>query len=70
MSKELGTLVVVVLKAKNLYDKHSFYKQDPFAQISLDGKTHRTEVDIKGGQHRTSSNSAPDQINKIRQLFS
>ena len=48
---ELGTLVVVVLKARNLNDKHSFYKQDAFAQVSLSGVTHRTPVDIKGGQH-------------------
>ena len=48
---ELGTLIVVVLKARNLNDKHSFYKQDVFAQISLNGKTQRTPVDVKGGQH-------------------
>ena len=51
MSKELGTLVVVVLKAKNLHDRHSFYKQDPYAKITLDGKTKKTDVDVKGGQH-------------------
>lgn len=51
MSKELGTLVVVILKAKNLHDRHSFYKQDPFTQITLDGVTHKTEPDVKGGQH-------------------
>jgi Ca2+-dependent lipid-binding protein len=51
MGKELGTLVVVVLKAKNLHDRHSFYKQDPFAQIALNGTTHKTEPDVKGGQH-------------------
>jgi len=37
MSQELGTLIVVVLKARNLIDKHSFYKQDVFAQVSLNG---------------------------------
>ncbi|KAF9468164.1 C2 domain-containing protein, partial [Collybia nuda] len=51
MSNELGTLVVVVLKARNLNDKHSFYKQDVFAQVSLNGNTKRTKVDVKGGQH-------------------
>ncbi|KDQ57370.1 hypothetical protein JAAARDRAFT_131497, partial [Jaapia argillacea MUCL 33604] len=51
MSKEpIGTLVVVVLKARNLRDKH-FYKQDVYATISLEGTTKRTEVDVKGGQH-------------------
>ena len=41
MSKdgELGTLVVVVLKARNLNDKHSFYKQDVLAHVSLNGTT-------------------------------
>lgn len=40
MSKEpqLGTLIVVILKARNLIDKHSFYKQDVFAQASLNGE--------------------------------
>ncbi|KII89789.1 hypothetical protein PLICRDRAFT_39960 [Plicaturopsis crispa FD-325 SS-3] len=76
--RELGTLVVVVLKAQNLVDRHSFYKQDVYATVSLsnapvasgvgmigatpftfpaksntatDGKTQRTHVDLKGGQH-------------------
>ncbi|RDB25518.1 hypothetical protein Hypma_006472 [Hypsizygus marmoreus] len=53
MSKEaeLGTLIVVILKARNLNDRHSFYKQDVFAQASLNGATKRTRVDVKGGQH-------------------
>ena len=51
MSKELGTLVVVVLKAKNLHDRHSFYKQDPYAKVTLNGKTVKTSTDVKGGQH-------------------
>ncbi|KAJ7746382.1 hypothetical protein B0H16DRAFT_1726560 [Mycena metata] len=52
MSKdlELGTLVIVVLKAKNLNDKY-FWKQDVFAQVGLNGDTKRTKVDVKGGQH-------------------
>jgi Ca2+-dependent lipid-binding protein len=51
MSNELGTLVVVVLKARNLNDKHTFHKQDVFAQIALNGPTKRTAVDIRGGQN-------------------
>lgn len=52
MSKDIGgTLVIVVLKARNLNDKHSLYKQDAYAQVSLDGITNRTPVDVKGGQH-------------------
>lgn len=49
--KEIGTLVVVVLKARNLQDKHTFYKQDVFAQISLGDNTKKTPVEEKGGQH-------------------
>ncbi|KAL0954599.1 hypothetical protein HGRIS_003559 [Hohenbuehelia grisea] len=51
MSKEIGTLIIVVLKAKNLNDKHSFYKQDVFAQITLNGSSQRTPIEVKGGQH-------------------
>lgn len=53
MSKEnnLGTLVVVVLKAQHLIDNHTFYKQDPYAKLSLSGATKQTPPDPKGGQH-------------------
>lgn len=51
MGGELGTLVVVVLKARNLKDKHSFYKQDVYAQITINGITKKTAVEVKGGQH-------------------
>ncbi|KIJ14256.1 hypothetical protein PAXINDRAFT_79478, partial [Paxillus involutus ATCC 200175] len=52
MSKplEIGTLVVVVLKARHLHQP-SFYKQNPYAQASLSGLTKRSKVDQKGGQH-------------------
>ncbi|KAF5345004.1 hypothetical protein D9757_013985 [Collybiopsis confluens] len=48
--EEIGTLVVVVLKAQNLNDKH-FFKQDVYAQITLNGVTKKTKIDYKGGQH-------------------
>ncbi|KAH7925481.1 hypothetical protein BV22DRAFT_995360, partial [Leucogyrophana mollusca] len=48
--KELGTLVVVVLKARHLHQP-SFYKQDPYAQVAFNGLTKRSKVDPKGGQH-------------------
>ncbi|KAG8213086.1 hypothetical protein J3R82DRAFT_11481 [Butyriboletus roseoflavus] len=48
--KEIGTLVVVVLKAQHLHQP-SFYKQNPYAQASFSGLTKRTKVDPKGGQH-------------------
>ena len=51
MSKELGTLVIVVLKAQHLIDNHTFYKQDPYVKLSLSGATKQTPVDPKGGQH-------------------
>jgi Ca2+-dependent lipid-binding protein len=51
MSKELGTLVIVVLRGKNLIDPHTFYKQDPYAKLTLNGATKQTPADRKGGQH-------------------
>ncbi|KAJ2924625.1 hypothetical protein H1R20_g12450, partial [Candolleomyces eurysporus] len=53
MSKEaeIGTLIVVVLKARNLNDKHTFRKQDAYAKVALNGTEKKTKVDIKGGQH-------------------
>lgn len=50
MSKELGTLVVVVLKARHLPDSH-FFKQDVYTQVTLQGVMKQTRVEIKGGQH-------------------
>ncbi|KAH9856551.1 hypothetical protein C2E23DRAFT_856866 [Lenzites betulinus] len=51
MGEEIGTLIVVVLKARNLRDKHTFYKQDAYTQASLNKDTKKTKVDVKGGQH-------------------
>jgi len=51
MSRELGTLVIVILKAQHLIDNHTFYKQDPYCKLSLSGATKQTPVDPKGGQH-------------------
>ncbi|KAF8522547.1 C2 domain-containing protein [Gautieria morchelliformis] len=49
--QKLGTLVVVVLKARNLTDSHTFYKQDPYALVRLGGTEKKTGVDVRGGQH-------------------
>ena len=74
--RDLGTIVVVVLKAvsadnettfwsyacgfnkstvnvfqRNLRDKHTFTKQDPFVSIQLGKTTKKTEIDKRGGQH-------------------
>jgi len=51
MSNEIGTLVVVVLKARNLNDKHTLHKQDVFARVALNGPPKETAVDVRGGQH-------------------
>ncbi|EAU85375.2 hypothetical protein CC1G_07069 [Coprinopsis cinerea okayama7 len=48
---EIGTLIVVVLKARNLNDKHKFRKQDAYAKVLLNGTEKQTKVEIKGGQH-------------------
>lgn len=50
-SQEIGVLVVVVLKAQNLKDRHSFYKQDVYAVAQLAGQKLQTKVDKRGGQH-------------------
>lgn len=44
-------MVVVVLEARNLHDRHSFYKQNPYARVTLNGKTFKTDAVVKGGQH-------------------
>jgi Ca2+-dependent lipid-binding protein len=51
MSAEIGTLAIVVLKAQNLNDIHSFSKQDAYGQLSLNGTVKRTPVDKRAGQH-------------------
>ena len=35
--REIGTLIVVILKARNLLDRHTFRKQDVYAQATLSG---------------------------------
>ena len=51
MCKESGTLVIVVLEARNLHDRYVLYKQDPYVKVTLNGKTFETYADNKGGQH-------------------
>lgn len=48
-----GTLVCVVLKAKNLPNKRSIGKQDPYAELCLGSDTQQTKPDKRGGQHPT-----------------
>ncbi|EJF64557.1 hypothetical protein DICSQDRAFT_178204 [Dichomitus squalens LYAD-421 SS1] len=51
MDREIGTLVVVVLKARNLRDKHTITKQDVYVQATLNKVVKKTATDVKGGQH-------------------
>lgn len=36
---------------RNLRDRHTFTKQDPYASVQLGKVTKKTEVDKRGGQH-------------------
>ncbi|KAH9816546.1 C2 domain-containing protein [Melampsora americana] len=51
MGGPLGTLIVVVLKARNLPNKQRIGKQDPFATCEYLSHIKRTKVDKRGGQH-------------------
>jgi len=46
----LGTLVVVVFKARNLVNKTRIGKQDPFCSVSISSDKKRTKTVKKGGQ--------------------
>lgn len=48
---DIGTLIVVVLKARNLPNKRQFGKQDPYCVVLLNGETRKTKVIKRGGQH-------------------
>ncbi|KAJ8086413.1 hypothetical protein PM082_005236 [Marasmius tenuissimus] len=49
--REIGTLIVVVLKANHLPNKRHIGKQDPYCVVSINGKKQRTKAIKKGGQH-------------------
>ncbi|KAF8520110.1 hypothetical protein JB92DRAFT_2808316 [Gautieria morchelliformis] len=48
---EVGTLIVVILKAKNLPNKRHIGKQDPYCSVKLNSETRRTKAVKRGGQH-------------------
>ncbi|KAJ7638667.1 hypothetical protein FB45DRAFT_408270 [Roridomyces roridus] len=50
-SREIGTLVVVILKANHLPNKRHIGKQDPYCSVSVNGEKQRTKVIKRGGQH-------------------
>lgn len=50
-ARDIGTLIVVVLKARNLPNKRQFGKQDPYCVVLLNGESRKTKVIKRGGQH-------------------
>ncbi|CAE7111618.1 unnamed protein product [Rhizoctonia solani] len=49
--REIGTLIVVVLRAKNLPNKRHIGKQDPYCRMTFNQETRRTKAVKRGGQH-------------------
>lgn len=47
---EFGTLIVVVMKAKNLYNRRAISKQNPFCSVRIATHSDRTQVITRGGQ--------------------
>lgn len=47
---EIGTLVVVVDRAKNLPNRKTMGKQDPYVAMRLAKEAKKTETDRRGGQ--------------------
>ncbi|PFH52870.1 hypothetical protein AMATHDRAFT_139040 [Amanita thiersii Skay4041] len=50
-SQEIGTLIVVVLKANHLPNKRHIGKQDPYCVVTVNGEKRRTKAIKRGGQH-------------------
>ncbi|KAI0650007.1 hypothetical protein C8Q79DRAFT_360368 [Trametes meyenii] len=50
-SRHIGTLIVVILKARNLPNKRHIGKQDPYCQVIFNGERRRTKAIKRGGQH-------------------
>ncbi|THH33776.1 hypothetical protein EUX98_g419 [Antrodiella citrinella] len=49
--REVGTLIAVILKARNLPNKRHIGKQDPYCTIAFNGEKRRTKAIKRGGQH-------------------
>ncbi|TFK43340.1 hypothetical protein BDQ12DRAFT_731372 [Crucibulum laeve] len=49
--REIGTLIVVILRAAHLPNKRHIGKQDPYCLISFNGEKRRTKAIKRGGQH-------------------
>ncbi|CAD6899520.1 unnamed protein product [Tilletia laevis] len=50
-AQKKGTLVCVVLKARNLPNKRSIGKQDPYCVLTVNNEPLKTTPDKRGGQH-------------------
>lgn len=49
--REIGTLIVVVLRANHLPNKRHIGKQDPYCLVTVNGERRRTKAIKRGGQH-------------------
>ncbi|PPQ66287.1 hypothetical protein CVT26_010971, partial [Gymnopilus dilepis] len=49
--REIGTLIVVVLRANHLPNKRHIGKQDPYCVVIVNGEKRRTKAIKRGGQH-------------------
>ncbi|EPQ59587.1 hypothetical protein GLOTRDRAFT_136424 [Gloeophyllum trabeum ATCC 11539] len=49
--REIGTLIVVILKARNLPNKRHIGKQDPYCTVVYNNEKRRTKAIKRGGQH-------------------
>lgn len=47
---EIGTLVLVVDRAKNLPNRKTIGKQDPYCAARLGKEAKKTKTDVRGGQ--------------------
>lgn len=46
----VGTLIIIVLKAKNLHNRRAISKQNPFCSVRINKHHDRTETLVRGGQ--------------------
>ena len=47
---EIGTLVVIIDRAKNLPNRRTMGKQDPYCAARLGKEAKKTPTDVRGGQ--------------------
>ena len=47
---EIGTLVLIVDRAKNLPNRKTIGKQDPYCAARLGKEAQETDTDVRGGQ--------------------